>query len=135
MGGSLIIVEKKLKTLFLKGSVPYSIQLFRVKNNKMNISKLGKYKNDNVAEFDEFLYNELHILIKTKSNKLADYLPEFIIYEAIVFFLEKDLFHKHDVLKDYLILNPEKIIKINRKDWLDYGWRDNLRKTNKKFGN
>lgn len=89
----------------------------------MRLSKFGKYKREEVTEFDKFLYVQLYKLIREKSTRIASRLPEFIIYESLIYFLENNKFEEYNIIKGYLILNTSKVVVMSRKDWLDYGWK------------
>ena len=93
----------------------------------MRLSKFGKYKREEVTEFDKFLYVQLCKLIHDKSTRIASRLPEFIVYESLIYFLENEKFEEYNIVKGYLILNTKKIIKMSRKDWLEYGWKGILK--------
>lgn len=89
----------------------------------MKISNYGKYKRTSVTEFDRYLYQQLFNLIDTNSERLAAYLPEFIVYESLTYFLERKAYREYNVIKGYLLLNPKKMIKITREQWMSYGWK------------
>jgi hypothetical protein len=89
----------------------------------MKLSKYGKYKKEEFTEFDQYLYRQLYILIDSKSERLAAYLPEFIIYESLTYFLEKKSFEEYNTIKGYLLLNPKKMIQITRNEWMSFGWK------------
>jgi|TARA_R110000851_G_scaffold112921_4_gene237326 hypothetical protein len=93
----------------------------------MRLSKFGKYKREEVTEFDKFLYVQLHKLIQEKSTRIASHLPEFIVYESLIYFLENEKFEEYNIIKGYLILNTKKVVQMSRKDWIEYGWRGILK--------
>lgn len=101
----------------------------------MKISNYGRYKREAISEFDRYLYRQLYELINTNSNRLAAYLPEFIVYEAMAYFLKRKSYEEYNVIKGYLLLNPKKMIKITRDEWMRYGWKHIVvnRKNEKEF--
>jgi len=74
-----------------------------------------------------FLYGQLCELIREKSVKIASYLPEFIVYESLTYFLENNKFEEYNIIKGFLILNTGKIVVMSRVDWMDYGWKGILK--------
>ena len=69
------------------------------------------------------MYHLLFDAVSTHPTSLADKVPSFIINETIFFFEGLEEYEKCATLKGYFELNPNKLIPMSRKDYLDFGWQ------------
>jgi hypothetical protein len=71
-------------------------------------------------KFNRWIYKSLYALIETRSPKLNQLIPSFLIAESLIYFEGKEQYEKCNVIKIFVDHNPSRIQTITRADFMGY---------------